>query len=347
MKKISQLTLLILFCLLIGQGIYVARKGFNPRKLLYLENTKESCINEETKQILSQPFYFLGKGRQCFAFASKDGKYVLKCPRTNIYKIPFWARVLPVKAYREKIRADKNKRQRFVFESFRLAQEELQDVTGMIAIHLGKSEQGYCAPSGFVNFGGPQNGADLGGREEAHIASIWATSDRSKMGHSDGRKNSQNLTVRSTAEQLILVDSLGIRHHLPMHTTSFILQHKQPLWTPLFLKAQKNQDAGEQRRLLNALVDIIIQRAKQGTLNRDRSFLRNYGFDGVRAYQIDVGDFFQLKDWDPSQVFQKAVSDSLAPVQEWLAKIDPPMLDVLNRRLELLQGDVEKSHDHK
>ena len=58
-------------------------------------------------------------------------------------------------------------------------------------------DQLYCAPSGFVSFGGPQNGADLNDREEAHIASIWATSDRSKMGRSDGRKNSQNLTVRS------------------------------------------------------------------------------------------------------------------------------------------------------
>ncbi len=60
----------------------------------------------------------------------------------------------------------------------------------------------YCAPSGFVNFGGPQNGTDLEDREEAHIASIWATNDRSKMGHSDGRKNSQNLTVLSISRPI-------------------------------------------------------------------------------------------------------------------------------------------------
>lgn len=280
MKKISRLFLIIAFCVLVGQGIYFLRDGFNPRKLARFKTTNTAPLSKEVGQILSQPFYFLGKGRQCFAFASKDGKYVLKCPRTNIYKLPFWTRVLPVASYRDKLKWDKNKRQKFVFESFRLAEEELQDETGTIAAHLGITE--------------------------------------------------------GISKSIAIVDPLGMRHNLPMGKTIFILQHKQPLWTPAFLKAQRCQNTEEQRRLLNALVDIVIQRAKKGMLNRDRSFLRNYGFDGTRAYQIDVGDFFQLKDWDPSQVFQKAVRDSLAPVQEWLAEVDPPMLEVLNERLERL-----------
>ena len=39
-----------------------------------------------------------------------------------------------------------------------------------------------------MNFGGSQNCPDLSDREEAHIAAIWATNDRSKMGRYDGRK---------------------------------------------------------------------------------------------------------------------------------------------------------------
>ena len=55
----------------------------------------------------------------------------------------------------------------------------------------------YCARLGFVNFGGPQSGPDFENREEAHIASIWATSDLRKMGRYDGPPNSQNLSGRS------------------------------------------------------------------------------------------------------------------------------------------------------
>ena len=54
----------------------------------------------------------------------------------------------------------------------------------------------YRDPLGFVNFGGPQSGSGFDDREESHIAAIWPTRDRQKMGRSDGRKNSQDLTGR-------------------------------------------------------------------------------------------------------------------------------------------------------
>ena len=60
----------------------------------------------------------------------------------------------------------------------------------------------YRDPLGFVNFGGPQSGSDFDDREESHIAAIWPTKDRQKMGRSDGRKNSQNLTGRGGIYEL-------------------------------------------------------------------------------------------------------------------------------------------------
>jgi hypothetical protein len=57
----------------------------------------------------------------------------------------------------------------------------------------------YREPLGLVNSGGSQNCPDLSDREEAHIASIWATRDRSKMGDYDGPPNSPNLMVRGIA----------------------------------------------------------------------------------------------------------------------------------------------------
>lgn len=39
---------------------------------------KDRISSKEIKKILDQPFYFIGKGGQAYAFESQDGKYVLK-----------------------------------------------------------------------------------------------------------------------------------------------------------------------------------------------------------------------------------------------------------------------------
>lgn len=280
MKRFFCIISLFALSLLVGQGIYFLREGFNPRRLQRYDLTNTTSLSPEIKQVLSQRFFYLGRGRQSFAFASEDGKYVLKFPRTDIYKIPFWTRALPLTSYRKRAKAEKKRRQQFVFESFRIAIEELKEETGIIAVHLGKSE-----PSD---------------------------------------------------EQLHLIDVLGFHYHFPVQTTHFILQHRKQLWTPLFLEAVKNNDRPEKERLLNAFVDVVIQRAKKGVLNKDRSFLRNYGFDGEKAYQIDVGDFFHTNQSDWRYLTEKCAHDTMSPVQEWLATIDPEMLPLVKARLDQL-----------
>ena len=52
-------------------------------------------------------------------------------------------------------------------------------------------------PLKLCEFWRPQNGLGFDDREKSHIASIWPTKDRRKMGCYDGRKNSHNLSGRS------------------------------------------------------------------------------------------------------------------------------------------------------
>lgn len=277
MKKLGILTLLCAFSVMVGQCLYFLRDGFTPRRFIANVKSLETCaINEETKQILSQPFYFLGRGRQCYAFGSNDGKHVLKILRTDNYKIPFWARALPLSHLRKTMKEKRAHRKRYSFESFRIAKEEIPEITGTLALHLGKSEP--------------------------------------------------------TKQQITIVDALGMRYHLPVQTTLFVLQNKHTLWTPAFLAAKKKKDVKQQELLLDSFVDLVVQRSQKGIMNRDGSFYRNYAFENGKGYQIDLGDLYK----DPNFVYQKAVRDSLRPLQEWLAKIDPPMLDHLNTRIENL-----------
>lgn len=276
MKKGLILLTLVLFSLGIGKGIYFLKDGFSFRRIHSLKRQNCLGVDKETEKILQKTFHYLGRGRQCFAFASEDGKYVLKFPRTDIYSTPLWAKVLPVKAYRDRLEKAHKKREEFIRESFKISFDSLKEETGLIAVHLGQTE-----PSKTL---------------------------------------------------LKVVDASGSTHHLPLYKTSFVLQHKHPLLMKEYIQA----DAKQKEKILDALIAAVTRRAELGILNRDRSFLRNYGFDGEKAYQIDIGSFFRNPVLTQEATFQKSVRDSMDPVQEWLKENDPEMLVYLNKKLDLI-----------
>lgn len=277
MRKFGLLILLLCFCAGVGKGLYFLKKGFSPRHVQTLRKSVADQWDEETERALSQRFHYLAQGRQCFAFVSEDGKYVLKLLRTHIYQLPFWARVLPCSATREKILATRAEREDFILNSFQIAFETLRDETGLLAVHLGQSP--------------------------------------------------------SRGQTLTLIDALGCKHILPLEKTPFALQYKHPLLMKAFQKARQAGNQAQAEHILSALVAAIAERGKKGVLNRDRSFLRNYGFDGERAYQIDIGSFFCKKELSAQAAFEKSARDSLDAVREWMAANDPAMIPYLDQKL--------------
>ena len=280
MKKCLTLVFLIVFGACVGQCLYYAKDGFTIRRIHTLTNLIREDFSPEAKQALNQPFRYLGRGRQCFAFESEDGKYVLKFPRTDIYKTPLWAKALPVSRYRQKLEKTHKAREAFILDSFRISFHELKEQTGLLALHLGQSP-----PS------------------------------------------SQSLRV---------IDALGCSHHLKLWATPFALQIKRPILMQEFIKALKAKKEEKAKQILDALLIVIKERAEKGILNRDRSFLRNYGFDGEKAYQIDVGSFFKRPDLEPAARYEKSLRDSIDPIQEWLSQNSPEMLSYLNEQLQEL-----------
>jgi hypothetical protein len=279
-RKLAVLLALLFLSVLAGEGLYLAKDGFSSRRIHSLDYQVAENWDEEADRALEQTFRYIGRGRQCFAFASEDGKYVLKFPRTDIYKTPFWARALPVRSYRAQLEENHKKRERFILNSFRLSFDELKDQTALLAVHLGQSA--------------------------------------------------------SKGKKLLLIDAAGSKHKLPLEKTSFVLQYKQPILMKSFSAALDKGERKEAEKILDALLAAVVERANKGILNRDRSFLRNYGFDGTKAYQIDIGSFFRSEDLDPSTAYHKSVRDSIEPVQEWLADHSPEMLEYLNKQLKTI-----------
>jgi hypothetical protein len=97
----------------------------------------------EVKEILQQRFSFLGRGQQCYAFVSEDGRFVIKFFRFHRRRLPAILRTLPLpsflKSYREQAIAAKKEKLESEFASCKLAFEELREETGVLLVHLNKT----------------------------------------------------------------------------------------------------------------------------------------------------------------------------------------------------------------
>lgn len=144
MRRLIVLCALIGFCALVGKGWHIAKDGFNLSRT-YTSLPKEALQTSDpsVSSLLHQTYTYLGRGHQCYAFGSEDGKYVIKLPRYDRYRLSFFLRSCPfssIKPYREMIRTDIEKRQQFLLKSFRLAFDELRDETALVYLHLHRTE---------------------------------------------------------------------------------------------------------------------------------------------------------------------------------------------------------------
>ncbi len=104
---------------------------------------------DDAKNILSQPFTYLGKGRQFFVFASDDGKYVLKfikCQRFNVSGLS----KLVTSHERLKNKQDKVDS---IFASIALAATSFNAHTGVVFAHITKQSEVNCQVTLFDKLG--------------------------------------------------------------------------------------------------------------------------------------------------------------------------------------------------
>lgn len=96
------------------------------------------------EELFSQPYTYLGKGAQSYAFVSEDGKYVIKFfkfkhlrPRWWMRCLPSWGRLASLKgcdAARKKQKSD------HLFTGYMLAAEEHPDHAQILYLHLDRTE---------------------------------------------------------------------------------------------------------------------------------------------------------------------------------------------------------------
>ncbi|MCH9627688.1 MAG: hypothetical protein S4CHLAM2_13300 [Chlamydiales bacterium] len=153
MKLLQKVFLVSLVVLVISGGAYLynqATDGFNLQQItstLPPAPEFEVALSLDQKKMLqstlAQPFHYLGKGAQCYAFESADGKYVLKFFKHKHLHSWKWLESVPMPCFLRRISEAKilrrQQRAHQLFLSCLLSYEEIADETGYHYIHLNRT----------------------------------------------------------------------------------------------------------------------------------------------------------------------------------------------------------------
>ena len=124
-----------------GFSLKKIRSSFTPSAEWKVENL--SPYDEaEVRGVLNQEYHYLASGAQSYAFLSKDGRYVLKFFKKKHLTPKNWLRWIPLpgmKDYRIRKVERRIQHKRELFSSYKSAFENLKEETGLLFVHLNKS----------------------------------------------------------------------------------------------------------------------------------------------------------------------------------------------------------------
>ncbi|MES2344998.1 MAG: hypothetical protein V4494_03560 [Chlamydiota bacterium] len=110
--------------------------SFNPAWEVTALQANESIA---IKKALNQPYRYLSKGAQSYVFASEDGLYVLKFFRHDHMRAELWHCLLTKEHRKERFALGRSKLEKD-FTSYKIAYETLQEETGLVYLHLNKTD---------------------------------------------------------------------------------------------------------------------------------------------------------------------------------------------------------------
>lgn len=123
-------------------------EGFRPHKILsslpFNPDYATEPASDEIRQQLAQPFYFLSSGGQCYAFISQDKQTILKLFKHHHMRPESYLNRLYLPSFLQLLRAkiiqERTERLHSIFSSFKLANDRFKERTGLLYLHLNKTD---------------------------------------------------------------------------------------------------------------------------------------------------------------------------------------------------------------
>ncbi|GAB4225655.1 MAG: hypothetical protein Tsb0021_00740 [Chlamydiales bacterium] len=144
--------LIFLFCFYgLARGYFYLTDGFSINNITsefafrdnwHPPDGQEECLSY-IDYIFDQPFYYLGRGAQTYAFSSSDEKYILKLIKQKHLKPNYWEKIMYKFSFFNTILENKRLRQRNriknILNSISISYNDLKDKTGLLYLHLNRT----------------------------------------------------------------------------------------------------------------------------------------------------------------------------------------------------------------
>lgn len=254
----------------------------------------------EVDDLLSQPYRMIGAGSECFAFASADGKAVIKFFKLDHTRPIYFHRGVfledhskltgtlsnhplvrlslpaPFDQSLKRFLGIREFRIERTFSSIHLAYENLKEETGLIYLHLNPTD---------------------------HLQ-----------------------------KTLTLYDACGIAHSVDLDTCKFFLQKRAVPLEQHFASLQKKRADDEAALSIDSLIQMLSRRCKKGFADRD-IVNRNFGYIGTQAIEIDSGSFRKNPQMRQPWIYKQELFYATLELKSWLKKNYPEMVSYLENRV--------------
>ncbi len=279
------------FKILLFIGLFIATERFCHKKThgfrlnkITSDLPRDPALEVECDfdpKILAQRYHFLDSGGECYAFLSEDGHYVLKFFKHHHMRLHS-----PLDPFLPQWELDRRKmRYHRFFKSCKLAYEHFRKETGLLFVHLTKS---------------------------------------------------QNLQTK-----LIITDPNHIAHQVDLDQLEFTIQKKVTMAKPLLTTLAKADELEEAKARLDTLLALIVDRCKAGLADHDAQ-LRNFGFIGQEAIEVDLGSFSPDESLKTLPGIKRTLLHETTKMRKWIKTTYPELEEHLDEKVkEFLQGNSQ------
>jgi hypothetical protein len=309
---------LLAISLFIGlqQLIELKTRGFCLQKILSTDlpsspkwQTPPLGMEEEQKirQLLSQSYHMIGAGSECFAFVSDDGETVIK-----FFKLDH---ARPVYFHRG------------------ILCEDYSAHAGTLSNHWLTT---LCLPPPLERC----LKRFLGMREfriQRTFSSLKLAYDH--LPEETGLIYLHLNATKDLHKTLSIYDSCGICHHIDLDTAKFFLQKRATPLPAHFAQLKAQGAHAKAKESIDSLLAMILSRCKKGFADRD-VLLRNLGYIGTRAIEIDAGSFLHSPHMSEAWIYKQELFYATLELKEEFKKHYPEMVSYLEQRVseEIFRG---------
>ncbi|MCK4935075.1 MAG: hypothetical protein KAR79_05760 [Simkaniaceae bacterium] len=132
--------------------------------------------------------------------------------------------------------------------------------------------------------------------------------------------------TKSTLPTLMFYDKLNREFQIPLDRFEFILQKKALSSQDMLLEYKKNNDFTGAINTIYKLLNLTLARSQKGYSDKDPHLIRNFGFIGKQAIEIDVGGFHRDPKKDSAYFFHHELPKIEAKLCLFLRKNYPELI---------------------